>query len=199
MSADTRVSLLVRIKDSGDEQAWEEFNKVYQPLLFGYFMKHNLQPADAEDLSQDVMRTIIKNIENFEYDPKKGSFRAWLKAVSRNKAINFLKHSGRKSQGSGRTTIIQFVENQPSEETEEDFEWDKEYRKRLFEWASEFVKKEVSTQTWQAFWMSSIEEKSGEEISETLGLSPGAVYSAKCRVLARLKKRIEYIADEWPI
>src|SRR5437763_1051653 len=100
----TRPSLLVRIRDSRDREAWSQFVDVYAPLVYGFARKRGLQDADAADLSQDVLRAVAGAAARFEYDPERGSFRGWLLTVVRNKLRNFLAARARHHQGSGDTS-----------------------------------------------------------------------------------------------
>lgn len=196
----TSPSLLIQIRDFDDREAWEKFSGIYKPLIQGYCQFFGVRPADAEDLTQDILNIVLKNINTFEYDPKKGHFRGWLKRIAKNKAINHLSLRARFIDGSGRSTVHLAIENTPDHNTShEDFEWDKAYRKRLFEWASEYVRSEVSEQTWKAFWLTAMDGQAAEEVGTLLNMSSGSVYSARCRVLARLKKYICEVVDEWPI
>src|SRR5687768_4041800 len=91
----TRPSLLVRLGDPRDGQAWAEFVDVYAPLVYGHARKHGLQDADAADLTQDVLRAVSGSVGRLEYNPERGSFRGWLFTVVRNKLRTFLARGGR--------------------------------------------------------------------------------------------------------
>src|SRR5439155_3254735 len=99
----TRPSLLLRLRDAGDQQAWEEFVDLYAPLVYGFARKHGLQDADAADLTQEVLRAVAGAVPRLDYDPARGSFIAWLLTVVRNKLLNFLAAARRREQGRGDT------------------------------------------------------------------------------------------------
>src|SRR6187399_304189 len=92
----TRASLLVQLRSTSNQAAWQEFAAMYGPIVYGFARKRGLQDADAADLMQDVMRSISVAAKNLQYDPRKGSFRGWLFTVTRNRIFNFL--SKRKNQ-----------------------------------------------------------------------------------------------------
>ncbi|MBI2926982.1 MAG: sigma-70 family RNA polymerase sigma factor [Verrucomicrobia bacterium] len=181
----TRPSLLLRLRDADDHEAWRAFVQIYTPLIYGFCRKHGLQDADAADVAQEVMRTVARRIGEFEYQPDKGTFRAWLFTVTRSKLNNFFQTLQRQPQGTGRTTVHELLEAQPSPQPDTD--WDHEYHQRLFEWACGQVHDEFEASTWQAFWQTAVEGKAGASVAASLGLSVGAVYVAKSRVLARLR------------
>src|SRR5262245_10173882 len=135
----TRPSLLVRLRDAQDAQAWGQFVEVYAPLVYGFARKHGLQDADAADLTQDVLRAVARSAGRLEYDPARGSFRGWLFTVVRNHLRNFLASPARRCQGTGDTDAQRRLEQQPDPADAADV-WDREYEQRLFAWAAEQVR-----------------------------------------------------------
>src|SRR6266576_164992 len=99
----TQPSLLIRLGDKQDTVAWAQFVEVYAPLVYGFARKHGLQDADAADLTQEVLRAVAGAVPRLDYDPARGSFRAWLLTVVRNKLLNFLAAARRREQGRGDT------------------------------------------------------------------------------------------------
>src|SRR4051794_19657995 len=97
----TRASLLARLRDPRDAEAWGQFVELYAPLIFGWGRRRGLQDADAADLTQEVLRAVAASLPAAGYDPAKGAFRGWLYAVTRNKLNTFLARQGRAPRGSG--------------------------------------------------------------------------------------------------
>ena len=187
----TSRSLLLRLRDARNAEAWEQFVEVYTPLVYGFCRQHGLQDADAADVSQEVMQAVAHAIGRFEYDPQRGRFRNWLLTITRNKLRNFLAKQQQEPHSTAETTPLQSLEAEPA--TEDDSNWDLAYHRRLFEVAAEQVRPEVQHSTWQAFWQTVCEEKDGKAVARSLGMSVGAIYIAKSRVLARLRERIRAI------
>src|SRR6516162_1392576 len=100
-SPTTRPSLLIRLRNPRDGQAWSQFVDVYAPLVYAFASGHGLQDADAADLMQDVLRAVSMAISRFDYDPRQGSFRSWLFTVARNKLRNLLAGQARRARGAG--------------------------------------------------------------------------------------------------
>jgi RNA polymerase sigma factor (sigma-70 family) len=192
----TRHSLLVRLRDARDEGAWSQFVELYAPLVFGFARKHGLQDADAADLTQDVLQAVSGGIRKLDYDPRRGSFRGWLFTVVRNKLRNFLAAQRRPGRGTGDPDAGRLLHELPAPEEDQTEWWDREYERRVFAWASEQVRGAFQESTWQAFWQTAVEGRTGPEVARTLGMSVAAVYLAKGRVTARLKDLIQETLGE---
>jgi RNA polymerase sigma-70 factor (ECF subfamily) len=186
----TRLSLLVRLRDARDDGAWSQFVDLYAPLVFGYARKQGLQDADAADLTQDVLQAVSGGIRRLDYDPRRGSFRGWLFTVVRNKLRNFLAAQKRPGRGSGDTDAQLLLQELPAREDDQTSWWDQEYERRVFAWAAEQVRGAFQESTWQAFWQTAVQGRTGPEVARQLGLSVAAVYLAKGRVMERLKQII---------
>jgi RNA polymerase sigma-70 factor (ECF subfamily) len=190
----TRPSLLIRIRDARDAEAWEQFVQVYAPLIYDYARRRGLQDADAADLAQDVLRAVATSAGRLEYDPARGTFRGWLFTVAHHKLHDLIARQRRPGRGQGDSAAQKLLEQQPAR-AEQDA-WEQEYERRLFAWAAEQVRGNFEDSTWHAFWQTAVEGKSPRVVAESLGLTVGAVYIAKSRVQARLKQRIEEVCGE---
>ena len=197
MSSDpqrTRPSLLLRIRDAQDGAAWDQFVEIYTPLIFAFCRKRDLQEADAADVCQEVMRTVARSAERFQYDPQRGKFRNWLFTVVRSKLNNFFAGRQRQPDPASATSLQQLADVQPTALDQSD--WDAEYHRQIFHWAAERIRGEFQEKSWRAFWQTTVEQRDGKEVAESTGLSIGAVYVAKSRVLSRLKQEIQMVEEE---
>jgi RNA polymerase sigma factor (sigma-70 family) len=191
----TRPSLLVRLRDARDELAWSQFVEIYAPLVYGFARKHGLQDADAADITQDVLRSVSVAAKKLDYDPERGSFRGWLFTVVRNRLRDFWAGQGRQCPGSGDTDTQKRLQELPAPEEDEEVVWVQEYERQLFRWAADQVRKDFQESTWQAFWQTAVDGRSGKEVAKALGISVAAVYLAKGRVMAKLKEQIRQIQN----
>ena len=194
----TRASLLLRLRDPHDEDAWRQFVELYAPLVYGYARKQGLQNADAADLSQEVLRVVVGAIGRLDYDPSRGAFRNWLFTVVRRKLARWRTVQKHRARGSGDPAVSQFLEQCPAPaegEAESEAAWEAAWKDRLFAWACEQVRRDVRTVTWQAFWRTAIEDRPGKDVADELGLTIAAVYSARSRVLARLRELIQSVQE----
>jgi RNA polymerase sigma factor (sigma-70 family) len=191
----TRASLLVQLRTGSNHIAWQEFVKLYGPVIYGFARKRGLQDADAADLMQDVMRSVSAAIGRLDYDRKQGTFRGWLFTITRNKIFNFLSARRIRPQGTGDSATNRILNSHPDGE-DGSATWEMEYQRRLASLAMEQIKGEFLETTWRAILLTAVEGVSAADASKQVGLSAGAIYVAKSRVLARLKEVVETMRRE---
>lgn len=183
----TQPSLMARIRDTDDGDAWRQFVSIYAPLVYGLARRHGLQDADAADLTQEVLRSVAGAAARFDYDPSRGSFRGWLYTIARNEIRDHLGRRGRQPIGRGDTEARRLLEALPTPEEDEEQRWRLDHERRVLAWAADRVRDQFEPSTWLAFRMTAQEGRPPREVAETLGISVGAVYIARSRVLARLR------------
>src|SRR6478672_8728027 len=191
----TRASLLIQIRDGTNQAAWQEFVDLYGPVIYGFARKRGLQDADAADLMQDVLRSVSSAIGRLDYDRKHGTFRGWLFTITRNKVFNFLSARRIRPQATGDTATNQLLAESPAALDGSDA-WELEYQRRLASLAMDRLKGEFHENTWQAFWLTAVEGRAAADVAKQVGMSPGAIYVAKSRVLARLKDEVEAMRQQ---
>lgn len=192
----TRVTLLARLKDGADADAWREFVHLYGPVVYSFARRRGLQDADAADLMQEVLRSVARNAGKMEYDPKRGTFRGWLYTVTRNKIYNFLSGQKNRPRGSGDVGSQERLDAIPDKGPDPDADWELEYQRRLSAQAMDRVRNEFQPNTWKAFWGTAVEGRAAQEVGGELAMTPGAVYVAKSRVLARLREEVQRMQAE---
>jgi RNA polymerase sigma-70 factor (ECF subfamily) len=192
----TRASLLLRVRDPADEEAWRQFVDLYNPLVYRFARGRGLQDADAVDLTQIVMQALTREVRRLNYDPRRGSFRGWLLAVVRNQLNNFVSRRDKTTACSGDSSTRAQLREHPEREQDDAAFWEREYQRRVFEWAAERVRHEFQDARWQAFWKTAMEGRSGKEVAKELGMTVGAVYTAKSRILERVRSEIQQLLRE---
>jgi RNA polymerase sigma-70 factor (ECF subfamily) len=192
-SLDTKRSLIVKLRDPADTVAWCEFVAIYEPFVHQLARRKGLQDADVRDLCQEVFRAVAGAVDR--WDPERGGFRVWLSRIARNLLINFMTRKQWQFRGSGSTSVQELLEAQPANDPTATAFFEAEYRKHLFRWAAEEIRGQFAPATWQAFWQTAVEARPPNEVAAELGLSIGAVYIARSRILSRLRRRIEQLGD----
>jgi RNA polymerase sigma factor (sigma-70 family) len=190
----TRMTLLTRIKDETDSDAWREFVQLYGPVVYGYARKRGLGDADAAELMQEVLRSVPRNAETMEYDPNRGTFRDWLFTISHNKICNFHSTQSNRLHRTGDSDSP--ITTVPDRDEEPDSDWDTEYQRQLAAKAMDRVKHMFRSSIWQAFWKTAVNGRSAQDVGFELKMTPGAVYVAKCRVLVRLREEVRHLHAE---
>ncbi len=168
-SPETRPTLLVRLRDAQDRDAWQLFVDLYGPLVYRFARKRGLQDADAADLTQTVLQAVSGGIHRLEYDRARGPFRGWLFAIVRNQLHKLQERQRRDTPGSGGTTAHQLLEQQPSKGDGVEAQWDDEFCRQRFRWAAERVRCEFADNSWQAFWHTAVEGRKAPEVAAALG------------------------------
>jgi RNA polymerase sigma factor (sigma-70 family) len=192
----TQPSLLVRIRNPADNEAWSEFVEIYTPMIYRFLRKRGLQDADAGDLTQEVLRTVAGSIERLNYDRCRGTFRGWLLTTTRHKLYDFLGARSGQPVASGDTGVLQMLNALPSDNGDLASEWDHAYALRVFQWTSERIRESFQPNTWQAFWQTCVDGRPISEVARSLQITVGAVYIARSRVLSRLKQEVQRISDD---
>jgi RNA polymerase sigma-70 factor (ECF subfamily) len=192
----TRASLLARLGDPGDRAAWQQFVELYGRLVYTFARRRGLQDADAADLTQEVFLALAQGAGRWRYDPQQGSFRGWLYGVTHHKLARFLQRRQTQPLGSGDSNAQQRLAEEPGPSDGLEQAWEQEFQRQLFRVAAEQVQGHFAPTTWQAFWQTAVEGRPAALVAAELGLSVGAVYVARSRVLARLAEQVQQMQPE---
>lgn len=188
-SPETRASLILRLHDRADQQAWAEFVEIYQPVVYRLARYKGLQHADAEDVVQQVLSAVAGAIERWQPDENRGRFRTWLQTIARNLIVNALSRRAA-DRASGETGERELLAQQPATEGADSRLLVTECRREIFQWAARQIRDEFEADTWDAFWQTAVEDRDVADVAHRLGKKPGAVYTARSRVMRRLKQKV---------
>jgi RNA polymerase sigma-70 factor (ECF subfamily) len=184
----TSVSLLERLRRPDEPDAWARFVWLYTPFLWQWARRAGLREPDAADLVQDVFLVLLRKLPEFHYDPRR-SFRAWLRAV----ALNKWRERCRRPAVPVDAAAAGLLDELPG--PGEDAFWEGEYRRYVLRRALQVMQADFRPATWQACWQMVVDGKTAPEVADALGLTVGAVYAAKVRVLARLREELAGLTD----
>lgn len=191
---ETSASLLERLRDAPTSSIWQRMVDIYTPLLRGWLGRHQLQSPDQDDLIQEVMTVVVAEIPKFHYDPQRGTFRGWLRTILANRLRAFWR-GHRRTPTPAEDTFEELLEQlaDPQSEVTSGFNdlYDEIVLKRLLEQ----IKPEFEEKTWQAFHRVALDEANPAAVAEELGMSVGAVYIAKSRVMRRLQQEKKGLLD----
>lgn len=192
----TQWTLLARLGDSQDREAWRQFVDIYAPVIFQYARRRGVQESDAADVTQEVLLRVAEALRRRACDPAKGRFRGWLFTVTRNELCDWLEARGRRERALGGSTEQQMLSELPAQEDAD--RWQHDYEQQLFAWAAQQVRGEVQAATWDAFWQTTIEQRRPAEVAANLRMSVAAVYLAKSRVMKCLRELVSALDDDQP-
>jgi RNA polymerase sigma factor (sigma-70 family) len=186
----TSATLLRRLRDPGDRDAWAAFAENYGRRIYAWCRRWSLQEADAEDVTQGLLVKIPTKMRSFHYDPKVGSFRAWLKTVVRHALNDFVR--GQQRLGKTGHALLESVE------AEQDLlkELDERFERELLEEAMARIELRVSPATWEAFRLTAFEQQSGKAVAAVLKIPVAHVYVYKQRVQEMLKEEIRKLEGD---
>lgn len=191
---ETRASLILRLPDARDVAAWDEVVAVYGPLVYRLARRRGLQPADADDLVQEVLAAVAQSVEAWLAKSQRGRFRTWLSRIARNMAINFVTRPKHRPLASGGSDAANVLANCVDERERPD-DFDAEYRRQVFRWAARQVRQTVTERTWQAFWQTMMKDRAIAEVADELGMTTGSIYIARSRIMARLRDLVQQFGE----
>ncbi len=194
-SSKTRLSLVVRLKNAQDHEAWDEFTAIYEPLLLRLLQLHGLQESDARDVCQQVLTAVARDIEQWRPDGGQRSFRRWLFRIAKNRALKFLSQERKRPRAAGGSEVQAAMEQHRDQRESLTELFEREYRQQLLVQAAAQIRAEFRESTWLAFWGTYIEGRPIAEVAQELELSQGSVYVARSRIVARLKSKVQEIVD----
>jgi RNA polymerase sigma factor (sigma-70 family) len=194
----TRWSLLSRLRSWDDQASWQEFFDTYWKLIYGVAIKAGLTDAEAQDVVQETVITVAKNLDQFKMDPAHGSFKGWLMHTTRWRiADQFRKRTpglgdGAAAHNGERTDTVERVPD-PSGVSLEAV-WNDEWEKNLLAVATENVKNQVSPEEYQMFDLCSLRQCPVKEVAAKLGVKVWKVYFAQKQIAGLLKKEVKRLA-----
>jgi RNA polymerase sigma-70 factor (ECF subfamily) len=191
----TRRSLLSRLRDVGDQESWGDFFETYWRLIYQVALKARLNETEAEEVVQETVISVAKEMPSFRYDPARGKFKGWLLQITRRRIADLVRKRMQAAGISGQTP----VETVSAEQLENVCDpagggleaiWDEEWERHLFNTAVENIKKQVKPDHYQLFDLYVVQRWPVRKITQTLSVNAGQVYLAKHRVSQLLKKEI---------
>lgn len=183
----TSESLLIRLRQSEDQQAWSEFVRLYAPLIFAWARKTGIQVQDSRDIVQDVLSIVFQKLPEFRYEASK-SFRGWLRTITLNKHREYCRRTKRIVNAEESEFLKLAVATAEST-------WDLNYRQELVDRALELIRHEFQTQTWEAVREFTTTGKSAAEVAKTYDISVWTIYSGRSRMMARLREIVDGLMD----
>jgi RNA polymerase sigma factor (sigma-70 family) len=199
----THASLLERLKDLDDQDSWQSFYTTYRRLIFSFAIEHGLTGAEAEEVVQETVITVARNLPEFRYDPARCSFKTWLFNLTLWRIRDQLRKRHpkevsmhRKPDKANQTGTIERVPGPESERLTA--LWEKEWKDDVFERALAQVRRKVEEKQFQIFDLYVLQQWPAHKVAQSLGVSLARVYVTKHRVYRLLGKEIRRLQELAP-
>jgi RNA polymerase sigma factor (sigma-70 family) len=194
-SIPTRQSLLARMRDWSDQKSWQDFFNTYWKLIYGVAIQFGLTPTEAEEVVQETVLSVAKNIGEFKNDPALGSFKSWLLLITRRRIVDQFRkrpppgqHSPSHADETARTSTIDRMPDPASLNL--DSVWDAQWEKNLLNVAMEKVKRQVSAKQFLLFYQQVVKEWPAAKVAEKYDVNLAQAYMARYRVSRLVKKEV---------
>jgi len=198
----TRYSLLSRLEDRGDQDSWRDFFNTYWRFIYSVALKSGLTEAEAQDVVQETVISVARDIHKFKRDRALGSFKGWLRNLTRWRIADQLRKRIR-TGGEYDTDIRRDIPPpdvadipDPATEVAESV-WDEEWRVNLLNAAMETLKPCVKEEHYQIFDLYVLKQWPARTVADVLGVNVGMVYLVKYRMAALLKKEVRRLEQRW--
>lgn len=190
----TSTNLLLGLRDPKNSAIWQAYVGRYRPLLIAYGQKLGLREADAEDVAQLTLVNFCRAYQDGKYDRERGRLRTWLFAIARNQILNWYRTRDSHLQLGDRSDVGQFPAELNDENRMEQI-WEEQWRDALLRQGLEEIKREVEPRTFEAFQLFASDQHSAEEVGKRFGMTANAVFSAKRRILRRLRELLPQLEE----
>lgn len=184
----TSESLLIRLKSAEDDDAWARFVRLYSPLIYHWARRTGVQTADARDLVQDVLTTVFRKLPVWQYDPR-GSFRGWLRTITLNRHRELIRRKSHQQQPVEPDHLAERLAA-TAQST-----WDLNYARELVQSAMELMRDDFAPETWGALKRIVQSGESTADVARETGVSPWTLYSARNRLMTRLRRELDGLLD----
>lgn len=192
---DTSISLLERLRLRPDDVSWRRLVDLYTPLIRDWLRRHDLDGADADDLTQEVMQVLVRELPNFRHDLRPGAFRRWLRTVTLNRLRVFWRGRRVRPLAAGGSDFGQILDQLEDPSSSLSRLWDEEHDRHIARRLLELIEPEFEPTTWRAFRGLVLEGRRTADVASELGITPNAVRIAKSRVLSRFRQEIDGLLD----
>ena len=191
----TRWTLIERLRIWDDQESWKDFFDIYWRLIYSMAIKAGCTPDEAQEVVQETVISVSKQMKTFKPDPAAGSFKGWLLAITRHRIIDRL----RKRPAPGQMISLDHALGPDTTARGEGMDvatvpmevyWEQQWTDNLLTTALGRVKEKVSPKQYQIFHLASIKKLATREVAETLNVSSTQVYIAKHRVALLVKQEV---------
>jgi RNA polymerase sigma factor (sigma-70 family) len=192
----TSLSLLARVQGQPDADSWQRLVDVYRPVLCGWLRGYATAAQDVDDLVQEVLAVVVKDLPRFRHAGHGGAFRGWLRGILVNRLRAFWRAKRGRPVATGDSDFHHLAEQLADAQSDLSRHWDEQHDRMVLAQLLELMEREFEPKTVQAFRRVALEGASPRDVAADLGMSVGAVYMAKSSVLLRLRHEAQGLIPE---
>ena len=192
----TSISLLNRLQQTDDSENWNRLVDLYAPLLRAWLRKYEVQDSDADDLVQEVLATVLKDLPEFEHNQRTGAFRTWLRTILANRVKLFWRSQKYRPLASGTSSLDERLNQLQHGGSEVSQMWNREHDDYVLKRLMKTVETQFEPKTWQAFHRQVVDGERANIVARELDMSLSSVYMAKSRVLSALRRESKGLVDQ---
>ncbi len=194
--SDTSLSLLDRVRDDVTDEAWQRMAEVYSTLLRAWLLRFEVATTDADDLVQEVLLTVLRELPRFEHSGRAGAFRSWLRTILVHRLRDFWRSRNYRPAAAGGSTWMEQLQQLEDESSHVSREWNLEHDRHVMARLLEHVRPRFEPKTWEAFHRQMFEGQRADAVATELGMPLNSVYVARSRVLSTLRREAAGLIDE---
>lgn len=192
---ETSISLLERLREAPNGEAWERLVAIYTPLLRHWLDRHGLGEADRDDLTQDVLAIVVRRLPAFEHNQRRGAFRNWLRLIVTHRLRDFWRAGRSRPAAVGGSDFLQWLDALEDPASSLSCRWNEEHDRHVLQTVLRQIESHFEPTTWQAFQRVVRDGRRPADAAAELGISVNAVLLAKSRVLRRLRQECRGLTD----
>jgi RNA polymerase sigma-70 factor (ECF subfamily) len=192
---ETSLSLLCQLRRSPKPETWNRLVELYAPLVRSWLRRYEVQASDADDLVQEVLLAVARDLPKFDHGGHPGAFRAWLKAILVNRLRNFWRARRRGLQARGDSDIGRRLEQLDDPASELSQIWNRQHDQHVLRQLLALAEPHFAPSTWKAFCRVALDGEQADVVAKELEISLNAVFIAKSRVLSRLRQEAEGLVE----
>lgn len=194
-AVETSITLLDGLRLRPDADAWNRLVILYTPLIQGWLRRQGLGHADADDLTQEVLAVLMRELPHFQHDGRTGAFRRWLRLITVHRLRDFWRARQARPQAAGGSDFAKLLDQVEDPNSDLSRLWDREHDQHVARGLLAYLEPHFEPNTWCAFRRTVLDGAKAAAVAAELGISVNAVLLAKSRILHRLRQEMRGFTD----
>ena len=192
---ETSASLLDSLQQAPNEVAWQRLVDLYSPMMRNWLKRYSAVESDIDDIVQEALTVVVRRFPEFRREPRTGAFRSWLRTITANCLRDYWRRKNRQPPAVGGTEFGVMVDQLQDPGSGLSKLWNQEHDKHVTQYLLQQIKADFTEQTWQAFQRFALDGLSADDVAKELNITPNAVFIAKSRVMASLRRHGDGLID----